>query len=179
MAVRNYLKVQVIVLISFLLGIFFYVKSNKFSPPKDDNYKSGAAILKKGECRILSLGDSMAFPYPENLEEILNRENIGVKFSVVNKALGSVTSTYVLNHLEKNISKTNPDIVLVIMGINDGVQCLEDMNRQKIKSLLYLIKPFWNKEPAKKVRQAHPPRKRRDIMMRTGTAFLEQDDFKR
>jgi len=78
------------------------------------------SLKQKGTYRIMCLGDNTTNPAGVfKLEEILNKHDIGIKFSVINKAVPGVDTSYIVEHLEENLSKYTPDIVITMMGIND------------------------------------------------------------
>jgi len=88
-------------------------------------YRNRIAIQKKGAYRIMCLGESTTAlggnnSYPNQLEEILNKRDIGIKFSVINKGVPGGNSVGILSELEHNLNKYNPDMVITMMGINDG-----------------------------------------------------------
>jgi tetratricopeptide (TPR) repeat protein len=58
--------------------------------------------------------------YPPFLEEILNQRNIGIKFSVIDKGIGGTNTEVILSELEANLDKYRPDMVVTMMGCNDG-----------------------------------------------------------
>ncbi|MEI6632909.1 MAG: tetratricopeptide repeat protein [Chlamydiota bacterium] len=83
------------------------------------------SIVKRGEFRILCLGESTtamggAKSYPAQLEEILNSSNLRKKISVINKGMICVQTSYILDQLGTNLRSYNPDMVIAMMGINDG-----------------------------------------------------------
>ncbi|MCX5701580.1 MAG: tetratricopeptide repeat protein [Candidatus Omnitrophica bacterium] len=79
------------------------------------------SIRQRGECRILCLGESTTQnQYPAFLEEILNRENIGIKFSVIDKGIIGTNTGFILSQLEANLDKCQPDLVVTMIGINDS-----------------------------------------------------------
>ncbi|MFH1508465.1 MAG: hypothetical protein ABIG46_08615 [Candidatus Omnitrophota bacterium] len=79
------------------------------------------SIKHKGTCRIMCLGESTTQKqYPPYLEKILNERNIGIKFSVIDKGLAAIGTTTILSLLETNLNKYKPDIVVTMMGCNDG-----------------------------------------------------------
>jgi len=104
--------------------------------------KNRAAIQKKGTYRIMCLGESTtAFLgsrdcYPNQLEEILNQRNTGIKFSVINKGLAGTYTAVIVSQLEDNLNKYNPDMVITMMGINDGVNTVayEDVPAKETSS---------------------------------------------
>lgn len=66
------------------------------------------------------LGGSNAYPY--QLERILNRQATGIRFSVVNKGLGGDNTADILSDLEEKLDRYKPDMIIAMMGINDGGQ---------------------------------------------------------
>jgi len=78
------------------------------------------AVIQKGIYRIMCLGESTtAGRYPSFLENILNQRNIGVRFSVINKGSPAINTGAILSELNDNLDKYKPDMVIVMMGIND------------------------------------------------------------
>ena len=72
----------------------------------------------------MCLGDSTTadgggYSWPSQLEEILNRSDTGMKFSVINKGVPGVDTAYIVKHLEENINKYAPDMVITMMGLTD------------------------------------------------------------
>jgi len=83
-------------------------------------YKNLQSIKEKGSCRIMCLGESTTQnQYPPHLEEILNKRDIGIKFSVIDKGMASIDTGVVLAQLEANLDKYQPDIVVTMIGCND------------------------------------------------------------
>ena len=79
------------------------------------------AIMKKDTYKILCLGESTTHgQYPHFLEEILNEKNKKIKFSVIDKGLGGANTTHILSRLKKDLNDYQPDMVVAMMGINDG-----------------------------------------------------------
>ena len=89
-------------------------------------YRNRLAIRQRGTFRILCLGESTTFCgedkycYPKQLQDILNQKDIGVRFSVVDKGVPGTKTTAILSRLEDNLNKYNPDMVITMMGVNDG-----------------------------------------------------------
>ncbi|MCM8791813.1 MAG: tetratricopeptide repeat protein [Candidatus Omnitrophica bacterium] len=86
-------------------------------------WRNRLALKQDSAFRILCLGESTTFgyeeSYPSQLEEILNQRKPEVRFRVINLGRPGVDSNFILQHLEENLSKYNPHIVTVMMGIND------------------------------------------------------------
>lgn len=86
--------------------------------------------LKKNESyRIICIGDSTTygigasninkFSYPSQLQNILDKNIINNKFEVINLGSPGMNSSQVLNRFEKNIFDYKPDMVIMMVGIND------------------------------------------------------------
>ena len=81
-------------------------------------------LFQKNMCTILCLGESTTArigsgAYTDQLESILYQSAPGIKFKVINKGLSGIDSSYILAHLEENLDKYKPDIVIAMMGVND------------------------------------------------------------
>ena len=86
---------------------------------------------ENNEYRILSIGESTTAnlwngesSWPEELERILNNRSSRFTsdsdtFKVFNEGISGTTSIHILRNLEDNLRKYNPDMVIVMMGIND------------------------------------------------------------
>jgi lysophospholipase L1-like esterase len=84
---------------------------------------------KGGAFRILCLGDSSTYgtgasdrdkySYPAQLQELLDKSGMCGKFEVINLGLPGENSSQLLGGLEKNISRYKPDMLIVMIGIND------------------------------------------------------------
>lgn len=82
---------------------------------------SNRIFLKKNETyRILCLGESTtARQWPKPLEEILNKQNTEISFSVIDKGVIGTNSGIIVSQLRGYIKKYQPDMVISMMGIND------------------------------------------------------------
>lgn len=93
-----------------------------FSNQEKDNRLS---LKRQGEYRILCLGESTTAlggenSYPRQLESILNTSIKNIHFSVINKGIPSGTSTQIVSHLPNFLDEYQPNIVVAMIGINDG-----------------------------------------------------------
>ena len=59
--------------------------------------------------------------YPKQLEDILNNLDPGIRFAVINKGIPSANTGMIVSRLEENLNIYQPDMVLVMMGVNDLV----------------------------------------------------------
>lgn len=97
----------------------FFISSYQF-------IKNRQALKETGAYRILCIGESTTFSgvpehsYPFQLENILNQRNLGVKFRVINEGILGVDSGIILANLKDNLNEYAPDIVVTMIGVNDG-----------------------------------------------------------
>ncbi|MDD5080220.1 MAG: tetratricopeptide repeat protein [Candidatus Omnitrophica bacterium] len=87
--------------------------------------KNMIAAQRQGACRILCLGESTtalggADAYPAQLEQILNSSGSGKEFTVLNAGIVAAHTQTIVSQLEGRLDKYRPDMVIVMMGINDG-----------------------------------------------------------
>ncbi len=92
---------------------------------QEQKNKVSASALKKGEYRILCFGESTTVwggdnSWPAQLERLLNQKNIGIKFKVINKGRYSIQTPYIISIAGEAINQYHPDMVISMMGINDG-----------------------------------------------------------
>lgn len=72
--------------------------------------------------KILCLGESTtAGGYPQVLEEILNQKSRYTTFRVINGGIPSITTAHILLQLKADLKKYKPQMVVAMMGINDGI----------------------------------------------------------
>lgn len=98
--------------------------------------KNRVSMRQKGAYRIMCLGESTTFnQYPGFLEEALNRRGNGIKFSVVDKGVPGIDTSGIISGLEINIEAYRPDMVIVMMGINDDNEYLyhKRIDNQKMR----------------------------------------------
>jgi len=80
--------------------------------------------LDRSTYRIMCIGESTtagdAKAWPGRLESLLARRYPAARFSVVNKGLVSVNSSRIMQELEANLDEVHPDMVISMMGMNDG-----------------------------------------------------------
>lgn len=102
----------------------FWLRSGAFLFSSLQEYNNKKAIYKKNFYRIMCIGESTTalggeHSYPRQLETVLNLNKPGVKFSVINAGMFAVNTSYILLHLEENLNRYNPDMVIAMMGSND------------------------------------------------------------
>ena len=83
-------------------------------------HRNAISIKQRGAYRIMCLGESTTMDgYPTYLEEILNRRNTGIVFSVINEGISGTNTSIIVSELENKVNKYHPDLVITMMGIND------------------------------------------------------------
>ena len=101
-----------------LAGFVFLLQQEKIN---------SASLKKKGEYRILCLGESTTalgagYSYPRQLEEILNQQYPQIKFTVINRGVPATTSSYIVASLGDYLDKYQPQMVVAMMGVNDSTE---------------------------------------------------------
>ncbi|MFA5088751.1 MAG: GDSL-type esterase/lipase family protein [Candidatus Omnitrophota bacterium] len=106
--------------------------------------RTNRVTLSSSEFRVLCIGESTTIlggenSYPSQLEEMLNRRGLDLKFKVINKGLVSKTSKEILLQLEENLKKYRPDVVVAMLGIND------QFSERNVDGLSYHLRNFLEK----------------------------------
>jgi tetratricopeptide (TPR) repeat protein len=85
------------------------------------DYRNRQSLKHQGTYRIMCLGESTTVDqYPPYLEKALNQRHAGMQFSVIDKGIDGTNSAVILSQLESNLTQYRPDMVVTMMGINDG-----------------------------------------------------------
>jgi len=112
-------------------------------------YRNIISIKKKGAYCVMCLGESTTAhggdsSYPRQLEEVLNQRNLGIKFSVINKGRDGTNTGVIVSQLENDLNKYTPDMVITMMGINDGRDTVayEDILIKKVKLFLNSFRTY-------------------------------------
>lgn len=125
-----------IVLALFFLEILLHTGGFLITSIKE--CKNKKAFLKNANYCILCLGESTTDrQWPVFLEEILNNQNIGATFKVIDKGKTATNTSLIVASLEEYLNAYNPDIVVTMMGINDGTAVVEN-NKAVLKPLFFL-----------------------------------------
>jgi len=91
--------------------------------------------IEEDAFRILFLGESTTLghvvgqenAYPALVERILQEKYPDKKIVAYNKGIGAIETTAILRNLDKNMIKYKPHLVVLMAGINDGCQFVDDM----------------------------------------------------
>jgi tetratricopeptide (TPR) repeat protein len=123
----------------FLVFLEIGLRLSGFILTSLQEHRNILSIRQKGAYRILCLGESTtAGQFPEALEKILNKSNLGIKFSVIDKGESGVTTEYLLGQLKFNLDKYHPDMVVAMMGINDSKERIPYMATTNSKVEIFL-----------------------------------------
>lgn len=157
----NRLKQKILLIIiglciAILLGEAFFQIGNLIV----NRTKNNLSVSKTNNYRILCLGDSSTygigasdikrFSYPSRLQTVLNQNISSKKFEVLNLGVPGTNSSQLLNRFQYNILKYKPDMVIVMVGINDPwnfeeSNILEFYNITAVKQLYMKIELLLNK----------------------------------
>ncbi len=89
-------------------------------------HKNQVSLRQKGAFRIMCLGESTtAGQYPVFLEERLNQAKIGISFAVIDKGVDAITTSTILWRLSDELDEYRPEMVVAMMGINDGTEYVD------------------------------------------------------
>ncbi len=89
--------------------------------------RNRAALATKQNFRILCLGESTTAidgenSYPSQLERRLNQVDPKTNYAVINKGIPGRDTGYIVSQAENWVNQYQPDLVIVMMGINDPVE---------------------------------------------------------
>jgi len=120
------------------------------SMQRSENKITGSVVSdgQDGVYRILALGDSMTadstgyFPWPRQLENILNNQSSEIKFKVFNEGITGTGPAFILANLKDNLERYNPDMVITMTGavvLISGIKYTENL---KVDLLLENIRVY-------------------------------------
>lgn len=117
-----------LLLFGLLLGLVLLeagLRSAGFIVLQLQEHGNRQVLEERSEYVILCLGESTTAiggedSYPKQLEKILNERNPGKKVAVVNKGIIGTNTTAIIAQLPEYLAEYNPDMVITMMGINEG-----------------------------------------------------------
>lgn len=111
----------IIVLLIFEVGfrLAAFLK-DRVLMPKQAISKEAFTILCVGDSTTEGLGVSTELSYPVCLQRFLDQNVPERKFKVINIGKGGMNSSQVLNRFKNNLEKYRPNLVLLLVGINDS-----------------------------------------------------------
>ena len=109
-------------------------------------FRNRISIQQKGIYRIMCIGESTTAcsDYPHLLQEALNERDMGIRFSVINKGIPAVDTSDIISRLEDNLDQYSPDMIIAMMGINDGnyIMPYEDIPGKKTKIFINSLRTY-------------------------------------
>lgn len=76
--------------------------------------------------------------YPVQLEDVLNERDVGIRFKVINKGVNGADSAYILSNIRANLDRYNPDMVIAMIGVNDGISTIPYEDSLKVRLSMFV-----------------------------------------
>lgn len=103
----------------FRLGGFILNTNNI----KSYNFKKSTTnrVLCIGDSSTYGIGasDAIKYSYPSQLQRLLDEKAANKNFEVINLGVPGINSSQVLNRFRNNIKRYEPELIIVMVGIND------------------------------------------------------------
>jgi len=127
-----------VVLLELILRLcgFAWFAWNNYENRFEDSGNSSYSILCLGESTTANLYSNKN-SWPAQLEIILNNRSSEIKFRVFNEGFGGTNTAFILSHLEDNLDKYKPDMVITMMGMNDVELNIQYKGVVRIKTNLF------------------------------------------
>lgn len=144
----NFKKIILAILCVFFISLFTgevllrfgearYRMNLERAYPLDTREMSAFVILCIGESTT-ALGEETA--YPAQLEMLLTEQIPGKRFKVINRGIPGIDTASIARDFRYNLRKHNPDMVTVMMGINDEIGCGLSEKRSFLRVMKDVIK---------------------------------------
>lgn len=133
-----------IVLLGILLEIGLRIGGFVFLAVQE--HRNMVSMRKAEAYKIICLGESTTAiggkdSYPSQLEELLNAQDTGITFSVINTAVAGTRTPIIIDNLPGYLERYQPDMVVSMMGINDHDDLFIDINNQNGRKFLDSVRP--------------------------------------
>jgi len=97
--------------------------------------------------KIVCFGDSTTAiggkdSWPSQLEEVLNKHNLGTTFCVINEGVVLIDTSGIISALEKNLDEYDPDMIIIMAGLNDAKKELRKSIFIRIKKALHIFRLY-------------------------------------
>ncbi len=181
--IKRFLLIIIGIVLSLIL-LEFGLRLAGWTISSYQQYKNNKALKNKTQYTIMCLGESTTQnQYPVQLQEILDNKYPN-KFSVIDCGFSAINLETILNFLDTNINKYNPNIAICMMGINDGFSSYNKLNLNlynkkinlKVYKLLSLIFAHLKDLFIEKVVLANQNTEKNDI--NSAITKLKEKDFK-
>lgn len=109
------------VLIEFILNISGWIyNSHRIKVTVSSRDVNATRILCVGDSFVFGIGSKKGYSFPEQLQTLFDKNTSGHKsIMVVNCGIPSQNSSQLLNNLPNLIERLNPNIIVVLIGMND------------------------------------------------------------
>lgn len=98
------------------------------------NHLTNQELHEKNSVTILCLGESTTDrQWPRFLKQSLIKRNVKKEITVIDKGIRAINTTCILTNTEEYIEKFKPDIIVSMMGINDGNSDVIALNNLNLK----------------------------------------------
>ncbi|MBN1824124.1 MAG: tetratricopeptide repeat protein, partial [Endomicrobiales bacterium] len=92
-----------------------------FSVMKLQERQNRMKLKEEGVCRILCVGESTTqYQWPPILQSVLGENSKGIKYAVIDCGLACTNTGVILSKIDAQLELYRPDVVVAMMGINDG-----------------------------------------------------------
>ncbi|MCK5393225.1 MAG: hypothetical protein KAJ14_08405, partial [Candidatus Omnitrophica bacterium] len=99
-------------------GYLFYRQGQNKSSIKSES--DSYTILCLGDSFTFGIGAKKDHDYPRHLKNMLKKNKLDLEFKVINAGIGGQNSSEVLYSLDSNLKKYNPNLIVLLIGMNDG-----------------------------------------------------------
>ncbi len=103
-------------------------------------------LNKTDEFIILTLGesttDSFISSWPVQLEKILRQQFPDRSIRVINEGKGGTTTAFISARLSDQLKRYNPNMVITMMGVNDGDSYLMYKPDDRLSGIVFFIEDF-------------------------------------
>ncbi len=140
------LKKTILVLTGLIFGLVFaelILQSASLFIKTVKSYEISKKLNDKNSISILCVGESTTDgQWPKFLKQSLIEKNIEKEIIIADKGVKATNTACISGNIESQIKELNPDIVVAMMGINDGNSDVIRLNKKqfKLQKLFFLIK---------------------------------------
>lgn len=130
-------------LIISLAALELFLQSVSIGVKYYKNYTINRKLNEKDSITILCLGESTTDgQWPKFLKKSLAEHNITKEVTVIDKGVRATNTACIVNNIELEIKEIKPDIIVAMMGINDGNSDVISLKKRqfKLQKLFFLIK---------------------------------------
>ncbi|MDD5021954.1 MAG: hypothetical protein PHR82_07510 [Endomicrobiaceae bacterium] len=146
------LKKILLIFCGLIIGLVFlelFLQSTSVAIKLHKKHIIKQELNKKKSITILCIGESTTDrQWPKFLKQSLMAKNVKKEITVIDKGVRSTNTTCILDNIESYILQFKPDIIVSMMGINDGNSDVIGLKQYKFKTqqLFFLLKQHFVKD---------------------------------